>query len=168
MRMTAFLVRCTGFVAGAALLHGCASNPGASIIDVGPGWAGNSVNAVVFRKNALASDGAHQYIAYYERGPLAMRLSYNYKDRSLHGDNPRNNGDDLIRWRAARGYLDGTISYKLSENLELRLDALNLTDTLNYDYFEDATGQHGSGKHTRMDYAKYDGRTFKIGIRGKL
>lgn len=111
---------------------------------------------------------AYSVTTYYERGPLAMRLSYNYKDRSLHGDNPRNNGDDLIRWRAARGYLDGTISYKLSENLELRLDALNLTDTLNYDYFEDANGQYGSGKHTRMDYAKYDGRTFKIGIRGKL
>ena len=111
---------------------------------------------------------AYSVTTYYERGPLAMRLSYNYKDRSLHGDNPRNNGDDLIRWRAARGYLDGTISYKLSENLELRLDALNLTDTLAYDYFEDASGRFGSGKHTRMDYAKYDGRTIKIGIRGKL
>jgi len=111
---------------------------------------------------------AYSVTTYYERGPLAMRLSYNYKDRSLHGDNPRNNGDDLIRWRAARGYLDGTVSYKLSENLELRLDALNLTNTLAYDYFEDASGRYGSGKHTRMDYAKYDGRTIKIGIRGKL
>jgi hypothetical protein len=33
---------------------------------VGPGWAANSVNAVVFRKNALASDGDTQYIAYYD------------------------------------------------------------------------------------------------------
>ena len=111
---------------------------------------------------------AYSFTTYYERGPLAMRLSYNYKGRSLHGDNPKNNGDDLIRWRAARGYLDGNISYKLSENLELRIDALNLSNTLSYDYFEDATGQYGDGHRTRMDYAKYDGRTIKIGIRGKL
>ncbi|SFV00358.1 TonB-dependent receptor [Pseudoduganella namucuonensis] len=111
---------------------------------------------------------AYSTTAYYERGPLAMRMSYNYKGRSLHGDNPRNLGDDMIRWRAARGYLDANISYKLSESLELRLDALNLSNTLAYDYFEDATGQYGSGKKTRMDYAKYDGRTIKIGIRGKL
>jgi TonB-dependent receptor len=111
---------------------------------------------------------AYSFTGYYEKGPWAMRLSYNYKGRSLHGDNPKNNGDDLIRWRAARGYLDGTVSYKLSENLELRVDAMNLTNTLSYDYFEDASGQYGSGKRTRMDYAKYDGRTIKIGIRGKL
>jgi len=111
---------------------------------------------------------AYSFTTYYERGPLAMRLSYNYKGRSLHGDNPKNNGDDLIRWRAARGYLDGTVSYQLTKNLELRIDALNLTNTLAYDYFEDATGQYGSGKRSRMDYAKYDGRTIKIGIRGKL
>ncbi|WP_322403921.1 TonB-dependent receptor [Massilia luteola] len=111
---------------------------------------------------------AYSFTTYYERGPLAMRLSYNYKGRSLHPDNPKNNGDDLIRWHAARGYLDGNISYKLSENLELRIDALNLSNTLSYDYFEDATGQYGDGHRSRMDYAKYDGRTIKIGIRGKL
>lgn len=111
---------------------------------------------------------AYSATGYYEKGPLAVRLSYNYKGRSLHGDNPRNLGDDLIRWRAARGYLDASIAYKISEQLELRLDALNLSNTLAYDYFEDASGQYGSGKRTRMDYAKYDGRTIKFGIRGKL
>jgi iron complex outermembrane receptor protein len=111
---------------------------------------------------------AYSTTGYYERGPLAVRLSWNYKGRSLHGDNPRNNGDDLIRWRAARGYLDGNISYKISDKLELRLDALNLSNTLTYDYFEDANGVYGGGKKTRMDYAKYDGRTIKIGIRGSL
>jgi TonB-dependent receptor len=111
---------------------------------------------------------AYSATGYYENGPLAVRLSWNYKGRSLHGDNPKNNGDDLIRWRAARGYLDGNISYKINDKLELRLDALNLSNTLSYDYFEDANGVYGSGKKTRMDYAKYDGRTIKIGIRGKL
>ncbi|MEO7494424.1 MAG: TonB-dependent receptor [Massilia sp.] len=111
---------------------------------------------------------AYSLTGYYEKGPLAVRLSYNYKGQSLHGDNPTNLGDDMIRWRAARGYMDGNISYKLSESLELRIDALNLSNTLAYDYFEDATGKYGNGKKTRMDYAKYDGRTIKIGLRGKM
>ncbi|HEY9107736.1 MAG TPA: TonB-dependent receptor [Roseateles sp.] len=111
---------------------------------------------------------AYSATLYYENGPFAFRTSYNYKGRSLHGDNPKNNGDDLIRWRAGRGYLDANVSYKINDSLELRLDALNLANTLAYDYFEDATGQYGKGAKTRMDYAKYDGRTFKIGLRGKF
>jgi TonB-dependent receptor len=111
---------------------------------------------------------AYSTTLYFENGPIAMRMSYNYKGKSLHGDNPRNLGDDLIRWRAGRGYLDANISYKISEKLEFRIDALNLSNTLAQDYFEDASGQYGSGKKTRMDYAKYDGRTIKFGIRGKL
>ncbi|HEY1151348.1 MAG TPA: TonB-dependent receptor [Pseudoduganella sp.] len=111
---------------------------------------------------------AYSLTTYYENSKVAMRLSWNYKGRSLHGDNPKNNGDDLIRWRAARGYLDANFTYKLNENLEFRVDAMNLSNTLSYDYFEDATGKYGSGKDTRMDYAKYDGRTIKFGIRGKL
>jgi len=111
---------------------------------------------------------AYSTTAYYERGPLALRMSYNYKGRSLHSDNPRNLGDDLIRWHAGRGYLDANASYKINEQLELRIDAMNLSNTLSYDYFEDASGQYGSGKKTRMDYAKYDGRTIKVGLRGKF
>ncbi|MCE4553932.1 BNR repeat-containing protein [Pelomonas cellulosilytica] len=53
----------------AALATGCAVAPpgdGVRIVDVGEGWARNSVNAVVFRKNALATHGNQQYIAYYD------------------------------------------------------------------------------------------------------
>jgi BNR repeat-containing family member len=41
--------------------------------DVGPGWAGNSINAVVFRKNALVSFQDQQFIAYYDQeGSLVL------------------------------------------------------------------------------------------------
>ncbi|MGS2761017.1 BNR repeat-containing protein [Sinomicrobium sp. M5D2P9] len=33
---------------------------------VGDGWANNSVNAVIFRKNALTTHGERQFIAYYD------------------------------------------------------------------------------------------------------
>jgi hypothetical protein len=53
-----------------AALAGCATPASTEgevrLVDVGPGWANNSVNAVVFRKNALASHGDTQYIAYYD------------------------------------------------------------------------------------------------------
>jgi iron complex outermembrane receptor protein len=111
---------------------------------------------------------AYSATLYYENGPLAFRTSYNYKGRWLHKDTLSNLGDDMLRWQAGRGYLDANVSYKISDALEVRLEALNLSNTLAYDYFEDATGQYGRGDKTRMDYAKYDGRTFKIGLRGKF
>jgi hypothetical protein len=53
------------FVA-ACLLGGCAGPGPVTFSEVGQGWAGNSVNVAVFRKNALVSDGAFQYIAWYD------------------------------------------------------------------------------------------------------
>jgi hypothetical protein len=58
-----------------ALVAGCAAAPqgegvpagGVRLVDVGEGWARNSVNAVVFRKNSLVTHGDVQYIAYYDR-----------------------------------------------------------------------------------------------------
>ncbi|MFN3302579.1 MAG: BNR repeat-containing protein [Roseateles sp.] len=50
-------------------LGGCALAPRSTaprLVDVGTGWARNSVNAVVFRKNSLVSHGELQYIAYYD------------------------------------------------------------------------------------------------------
>jgi iron complex outermembrane recepter protein len=95
-----------------------------------------------------------------------LRLTYNYKDKNII--EITSNGSDLQRWHAGAGYLDGNISYKLNANIELRVDALNLANTLGYDYFDDVSGRYGDGKKTRLDYAKYDGRTIKVGIRGKF
>lgn len=56
-------------VVSAALISGCTLAPeggGVRIVDVADGWARNSVNAVVFRKNALVSHGDQQYIAFYD------------------------------------------------------------------------------------------------------
>ncbi|RYF04230.1 MAG: neuraminidase [Oxalobacteraceae bacterium] len=53
-------------VAAACLLGACAARSPVTFSEVGQGWAGNSVNVAVFRKNALVSDGSFQYIAYYD------------------------------------------------------------------------------------------------------
>ncbi len=41
---------------------------GAKLTAVDSGWAGNSVNAVVFRKNSLVSVGDTQFISFYNQG----------------------------------------------------------------------------------------------------
>jgi iron complex outermembrane receptor protein len=109
---------------------------------------------------------SYSLTGYYEKGPLGARLTYNYKARNIIDTNP--DGSDLERWHAGAGYLDGNVSYKINDALELRLDVLNLTNTLGFDYFEDVAGRYGNGKKTRLDYAKYDGRTIKFGVRGKF
>lgn len=49
------------------LLIGYAMPLSAQLTTVGEGWAGNSVNAVIFRKNSIASWAGKQYIAYYDQ-----------------------------------------------------------------------------------------------------
>lgn len=44
----------------------CNAQQNPRIVEAGLGWAKNSVNVVVFRKNALTSRGNAQYIAYYD------------------------------------------------------------------------------------------------------
>jgi len=55
-----------------AVIAGCASEPAApgtavGLVDVAEGWANNSVNAVVFRKNSLVTHGDTQFIAFYDK-----------------------------------------------------------------------------------------------------
>ncbi|MEO6276216.1 BNR repeat-containing protein [Roseateles sp.] len=50
------------------LAAGCAVLPQGDVrvVDVADGWARTSVNAVVFRKNSLVTQGDEQYIAFYD------------------------------------------------------------------------------------------------------
>jgi len=62
----------------ALALAGCSSGAGRGgasapesapvTVDVAEGWASNSVNAVVFRKNSLVTHGDTQFIAFYDKG----------------------------------------------------------------------------------------------------
>jgi len=129
------------------------------------GYNFKTVGGDTLNVNTIPKYG-YSLTGYYEKGPLAIRFSYNYKDKTIIETSP--NGSDLQRWHAGAGYLDGNISWKLNSYIELRVDALNLGNTLGYDYFDDVSGQYGDGKKTRLDYAKYDGRTIKFGIRGRF
>ena len=44
-----------------------AQNVRVKLVNVDSGWANNSVNTTIFRKNSLVSFGNWQYIAFYNR-----------------------------------------------------------------------------------------------------
>ena len=56
-------------LACSVLLCACAGliqQPAVRVVEVANGWAANSVNAVVFRKNSLVTHEGSQYIAFYD------------------------------------------------------------------------------------------------------
>lgn len=125
-------------------------------------WKANSgaiYNVSTIPKNGYTATG------FYEKGPISVRLTYSYKDKSIVDSG--NSGNDLQRWRSDAGYLDATIGYKITDYLELKLDALNLNNELTYEYYENPEGKFGSGE-SRKDYAKYNGRTIMVGVRGSF
>jgi len=112
---------------------------------------------------ALVPETSYSVTGYYEKGPFALRASYNY--RAKNAVTNVNNGNDQIPYFAALGFLDGTISYRFSDALELRIDALNLTNEDTYTYYEDPDQRSGNGRG-RRDNSFFNGRTFSFGIRG--
>lgn len=52
-------------LACSVLLCACAG-PAVRVVEVADGWAANSVNAVVFRKNSLVTHEGSQYIVFHD------------------------------------------------------------------------------------------------------
>ena len=78
-----------------------------------------------------------------------------------------NVGNDQIAYFAPQGYLDGTISYRVNDFIELRIDALNITNENTYTYYEDPDQPDGNGL-SRRDNSFFNGTTLSFGIRGKF
>jgi iron complex outermembrane recepter protein len=110
-------------------------------------------------------DYAYSVTAFYEKGPLSIRGSYNYRAKT--GQNSTNTGNDQVPYLAPQGFLDGTISYKLNDLFELRIDALNITNENVYFYYENPTQPEGNGQ-SRRDNSYFNGTTISFGIRGRF
>ncbi len=59
-RFTLFIL----FFSCTAMLH--AQHGSVKLVDAGSGWASNSVNTVIFRKNSLVTFNGNQYISFYD------------------------------------------------------------------------------------------------------
>lgn len=114
---------------------------------------------------SFVPDYSYSITGFYEKGPLSIRGSYNYRGKT--GTSFVNVGNDQIAYVAPQGYLDGTISYRVNDFVELRVDALNITNENVYLYYENPDQAKGNGQ-SRRDNSFFNGTTISFGIRGKF
>ncbi|KQM68181.1 TonB-dependent receptor-like protein [Sphingomonas sp. Leaf17] len=108
---------------------------------------------------------AYSITGFYEKGPVSIRGSYNYRGKT--GQNSQNTGNNQVPYLNAQGYLDGTVSYRISDMIELRVDALNITNQNSYLFYTDPTQASGNGE-SRRDNSFFNGTTISFGVRGKF
>ncbi|MGK6355762.1 TonB-dependent receptor [Sphingomonas sp. DT-207] len=110
-------------------------------------------------------DYTYSVTAFYEKGPFSIRGSYNYRAKT--GQSSTNTGNNQVPYLAPQGFLDGTISYKVNDRIELRIDALNITNENVFFYYEDPTQPEGNGL-SRRDNSFFNGTTISFGVRGRF
>ncbi|WP_347304654.1 TonB-dependent receptor (plasmid) [Croceibacterium sp. TMG7-5b_MA50] len=117
------------------------------------------------RSISFVPEYSYSITGFYEKGPFSLRGSYNYRAKT--GTSFNNLGNDQIVYFAPQGYLDGTVSYRINDYIELRLDALNITNVNTYTYYENPDQPDGNGL-SRRDNSFFNGTTIAFGIRGRI
>ncbi len=82
------------------------------------------------------SDNAYNVVGMYEKGPWALRLAYNWREKYLVTAADCCVG--LPVWQGSQGFLDGSVRYRMNDNIEVSLQANNITgtDTVLYEQVE--------------------------------
>ncbi len=93
-------------------------------------------------------------IGYYETPKYGVRMVYNW--RSDYGLNANGTYTGGARSVKARGQLDMSASYNVTDSVTVSLDAYNLTDAVRFEYEND---------HKVARWVDYDGRTFTLTAR---
>ena len=118
---------------------------------------------------AGVSTNTFNVVGLYEKGPIGVRLAYNWRSRYL-----TDNLDCCIGlpvFQKAAGFLDGSIRYSIGSHVELSLDATNLLNTTTVyqqQIFGDSAATPGA-KPVFMDsgWSRVD-RRFQLGVRAKF
>jgi TonB-dependent receptor len=110
-------------------------------------------------------DYSYSITGFYEKGPFSLRGSWNYRAKT--GQSNVNQGNDQIPYTAPQGFLDATASFRLNDYIEFRVDALNITNTNVYTYYENPDQPDGNGR-SRRDNSFFNGTTISFGVRGKF
>jgi outer membrane receptor protein involved in Fe transport len=95
------------------------------------------------------SDSAN-FIGFYEKDGLQVRLAYNWRDDFLSG------GGGNPRYTEAYGQFDASVSYDVTDNLTLSLEGLNIT--------EETTRSYGRNKGMTFNYIE-TGARYNLGAR---
>jgi len=100
---------------------------------------------------------SYNIVGLYERGPWSGRLAYSWRDKFTDASNYRGLGFDLMVDPIKT--LDGSVSYKISDNMSMTLDVENMLDRKYHDY-------HGIASNPR-DIRRYD-RVVGLSLRWKM
>lgn len=78
---------------------------------------------------------SYNLIGFYEKGPIQMRIAYNYRDTFTESESANRGQPKMIR---AYGQWDASASYDVTENLTIFVEAINITNaqTLAFSIFE--------------------------------
>ncbi|HVZ30070.1 MAG TPA: TonB-dependent receptor [Asticcacaulis sp.] len=94
------------------------------------------------------------FIGYYETKKFGIRLVYNLRTKYLLNSNGSFNGaqQQLVK---ARGQLDMSSTYNITDRISASFDIFNASDALRYSY---------EGVETKPREADYDGRTYRLSL----
>jgi TonB-dependent receptor len=139
------------------------------------GGQGNAGNPLSFTSNVIdshrlagISDHSYNVVGLYEFGKIGARLAYSWRSEFLTANLDCCIG--LPVWQKASGYLDGSVRYGVSDNLELSMDVsniLNTTAVTQQQVFGDSTLTPGANA-VKIDsgWVRND-RRFQLGVRFK-
>lgn len=97
-----------------------------------------------------ASKNSLSAVGYYEKGPFSGRVAYSYRSSYLVQQQAASAGGSL--YAAGRGQLDASASLKLSEQVRLTVEGVNLTRDINSFYVNDATRLFSAYQNDRRVY----------------
>ncbi|MFZ8964796.1 MAG: TonB-dependent receptor [Steroidobacteraceae bacterium] len=104
------------------------------------------------------SDSAN-FIAYYDKNAIGVRLAYNWRDKFLAGTGQNNVGAGPPTYVDAYGQWDLSASYQFSDKLVVYADVLNLTNETVY--------VHGR-EESQILFATQQGTRYNLGMRYKF
>jgi TonB-dependent receptor len=138
-------------------------------VGIGQPALGGAGNVIDSHKLAGVSKHTINAVGLYEKGPLALRVAYNWRSRYL-----TQNLDCCIGlpvFQKAAGFLDGSIRYSLTRFIELSVEGTNLLGTTTkyqQEIFGDSPQTPGA-KPVYMDssWSRVD-RSVQLGVRFKF
>ncbi|EGY02620.1 TonB-dependent receptor [Nitrospirillum viridazoti Y2] len=86
----------------------------------------------------LLSRYSYNLIGIYEKGPLSLRLAYNWRSKFVETTAGVGTGN-LPIFDQPYGQLDGSLTYQVTHNFSLGVDARNINNALKLSYFGIAT-----------------------------
>jgi TonB-dependent receptor len=130
-----------------------------------------AVTGIVIDSHRLqgVSDNTFNIVGLYEKGPVGLRLAYNWRSRYL-----TQNLDCCIGlpvFQKAAGFLDGSVRYSVGSHVELSLDVTNLLDTrtvYEQQIFGDSTATPGAAAVFKDSGWSRVERRFQFGVRAKF